>query len=132
MTDQSTPSETTGTQTVDTPAAQRFWRSVPSPDWLARGAGIGLSVVSLGFVLLFITALQSGGELALLTRPIPMRIALALPYFIAVLAFGTVVGAGLAWWQRYWSLLARIHQTILAVLGLGFTWQLTELGLLAL
>jgi len=60
-----------------------------------------------------------------------MQIALALPYLVAVLTVGTTIGALLAWRYRYWSLPARVHQTILALLGLAFTWQLWTLGFLA-
>lgn len=102
-----------------------------SPSWLARAAGVGLSGVSVGFVVLFAFVLGSGGELTLITRPVPMQIALALPSLVAVLTVGTTVGTLLAWRYRYWSLPARVHQTVLALLGLAFTWQLWTLGFLA-
>jgi uncharacterized membrane protein len=105
---------------------------VTSPEWLARAAGIGLSGVSVGFVLVFLLVLGRGGELALVTRPLPMQVALAVPYLIVPLAVGTTVGAVLAWTNRYWSLSARIHQTVLAVLGVLFVWQLATLGFLGL
>lgn len=111
---------------------RRAERRATSPSWLARAAGVGLSIVSVGFALVFLFILESGGELTLITRPRPMQFALALPYLIVILTLGTVLGAVLAWWNRYWSLPARIHQTILALLGLGFTWQLASLGFLAL
>ena len=100
--------------------------------WLARAAGVGLSSVSIGFVVLFMFVLESGGDLTLITRPIPMQIALTLPYLIGVLTLGTTVGALLAWRSRYWSLSERIHQTILAILGFLFSWQLSTLGFLGL
>ncbi|WP_222914373.1 hypothetical protein [Natrinema sp. SYSU A 869] len=75
--------------------------------------------------------LDTGGDLTLFTRPLQMQIALALPYLIGVLTLGTTAGALLAWRYRYWSLHARIHQTILALLGLAFSWQLSMLGFLA-
>jgi hypothetical protein len=59
-----------------------------------------------------------------------MRVALALPPIVAVLALATAAGAVLAWRHRYWSLAARVHQTVLAALGLGFVWGLAALGLL--
>lgn len=105
-------------------------RRLASPSWLARGAAAGLSGVSVGFVGLVLFVLETGGELTLITRPGPMQFALVLPYAIAALALATAAGALLAWWRRYWSLLVRIHQTTLALLGLGFSWQLAELGFL--
>ena len=105
---------------------------VTSPSWLARAASVGLSSVSIGFVALFAFVLETGGDLTLITRPPPMQVALALPYLIGILTLGTTAGALLAWRYRYWSLTARIHQTILALLGLGFSWQLSTLGFLAI
>lgn len=107
-------------------------RRLTSSSWLARAAGVGLSSTSIGFVMLFMVVLDSGGELTLFTRPLPMQLALILPYLIAVLTLGTTAGALLAWQNRYWSLSARVHQTILALLGLAFTWQLSALGFLPL
>ncbi|MDS0477195.1 hypothetical protein [Natrinema sp. 1APR25-10V2] len=103
-----------------------------SPAWLARAAGIGLSVVSVGFVLLLPFVIGRYGELSLITRPLPVQITFVLPYVIAALTVATTIGTVLAWWNQYWSLRARLHQTILALLGLGFSWQLATLGFLAL
>lgn len=100
------------------------------PAWLVRLASVGLCVVSIGFVSLFLFVLETGGELTLFTRTPPMRVALALPYLVALLTAGTAVGAVMAWHARYWSLKTRIHQTLLAILGLAFCWQLWELGFL--
>ncbi|QCS43613.1 hypothetical protein [Natrinema versiforme] len=105
-------------------------RRLTSASWLARAASVGLSSVSIGFVMLFMFVLETGGDLTLFTRPLPMQIALALPYLIGVLTLGTTAGALLAWRYRYWSLPARIHQTVLALLGLAFCWQLSTLGFL--
>ncbi|RQG93197.1 hypothetical protein EA462_03085 [Natrarchaeobius halalkaliphilus] len=59
-----------------------------------------------------------------------MRLALVLPHFVLISTIGTVAGTGLVWLNHYWSLTARIHQTILSILGIGFTWQLFVLGFL--
>lgn len=107
-------------------------RRLTSPSWVARAASVGLSSVSIGFVVLFMFVLETGGELTLFTRPLPMQIALELPYLVGILTLGATAGALLAWWHRYWSLAVRIHQSILAVLGLAFCWQLWTLGFLAL
>lgn len=106
-------------------------RRLTSASWLARAASVGLSSISIGFVVLFMFVLETGGDLTLFTRPLSMQIALTLPYLIAVLTLGTTAGALLAWWYRYWSLAVRIHQTVLALLGLAFCWQLSTLGFLA-
>lgn len=109
-----------------------FKRRMTSPSSLARTAAAGLSIVSVGFVLLFLFIIETSGELTLITRPLSMQITLALPALIVILTLGTTVGAILAWRNRYWSLFARIHQTILALLGIGFSWQLATLGFLPL
>jgi len=107
-------------------------RRLTSASWLARSAGVGLSSVSIGFVILFMFVLKTGGDLTLFTQPLPMQIALTLPYLIGALTFGTTVGALLAWRYRYWSLTTRIHQSVLALLGLVFSWQLSTQGFLPL
>ncbi len=111
--------------------ANTLMRRLTSPSWLARTAGVALSGVSIGFVLLFMFVLETGGEVTLFTRPLTMQIALALPYLIGVLTLGTTAGVLLAWWYRYWSVPVRIHQTILALLGIALCWQLSLLGFLA-
>ena len=134
MTDQHISQQQTGQEheNVDRRYTHGIKRRVLSLSWLARAAGVGLSSVSVGFIVLFVFVLETGGDLTLLTRPLPMRIALALPTVIAVLTTATTVGTVLAWWNRYWSLRARLHHTVLTLLGLVFSWQLAHLGFLAL
>lgn len=105
-------------------------RRVGDPAWLARAAGVGLCVAALGFVGLFFAPIAMFGQVGLFLSSLPKQFALALPPVIVVFAVGTSVGAGLGWWKRYWSLRTRIHQTVLALLGIGFVWQLWLLGLL--
>ncbi|SMO91182.1 hypothetical protein [Halorubrum cibi] len=110
----------------------RVRRRLTSPSWLSRAAGVGLSSVSIGFVILFMFVLETGGDLTLFTRPLPIQVALTLPYLIGILTLGTTVGTLMAWRYRFWSVTTRIHQTVLALLGLVFSWQLSTLGLLPL
>lgn len=105
-------------------------RRVASPQWLARAAGVGLSVASIGFVAGFVVVFAEHGLAVFVSNPPSMRVVLALPYLIGVLAAGTAIGAVSAWRNRYWSRTARVHQTVLAVLGLAFVWQLVVLGFL--
>jgi sulfite exporter TauE/SafE len=74
--------------------------------------------------------LSSGGNPALATVPPLLRVVFALPYLVALFAFGTVAGAVSGWRQGYWSLAGRVHQTILAVIAVVFAWQLLVLGFL--
>lgn len=133
MTDQ--PSTQQGTRQDHQPAERnghthRIKRRLTSISWLARAAAVGLSSLSIVFVVLFMFVLETGGDLTLMTRPLPMRIALVVPSLIGITTLATTVGAVLAWRYRYWSLVARIHQTILSLLGIAFTWQLSRLGFL--
>jgi hypothetical protein len=107
-------------------------RRIPSASWLVRTASVALCVVALGFVSLFVLVLGRGGELALITRPLSLQVVLVLPYLVVAIALATAVGTVFAWIDRYWSLAARIHQTLLALLGLGFSWQLWVLGFVSL
>ena len=68
-------------------------RCLTSVPWLARAASVGLSSISIGF---FMFVSETGGDLTLFTRPLPLQIALTLPYLIAVLTLGTTAGALLA------------------------------------
>lgn len=95
-------------------------------------SGVLLSATAVIFSLCLLLLLDNGGELALITRPLPVRIILLLPYLLALFALGTAVSIPIAWRRSYWSRGVRIHQTLLAILGLGFTWQLFELGFLAI
>ncbi|WP_124194457.1 serine hydrolase domain-containing protein [Natrarchaeobius chitinivorans] len=103
-----------------------------SRSWLARAAGVGLCVVSLSFVGLFLAGFAAAGEMAFVTMPLSLRVALVLPPVVALLAAATAVGSALAWSDGDWSGRARLHQTALAVLGLAFVWGLFQLGLLGL
>lgn len=105
---------------------------ISSPTWLARASAVGLCVSSLGFVALFVGGLaaEPTAELALVVEPLPLRLALWLPALIGVFAVGTFIGAAVGWYNSYWSLVGRIHQTLLALLGVLFVWQLSVFGLL--
>jgi len=105
-------------------------RRATSLPWLARAAAVGLCVGSLGLVGSFVLALGQHGLTLFVTNPPTIQIVLVLSYMVALFAAGTAIGAVLAWRHRYWSRIARIHQTVLAVLGIAFVWQLFVLGFL--
>lgn len=106
-------------------------RRITSPAWLARASAIGLCVSSLAFVVLFIAGFAiGGGQLAIVTEPLPLRLALWVPPLIAAFAVATIAGTVVAWYNGYWSRAGRIHQTIVAVLGVLFVWQLSAFGFL--
>lgn len=99
-----------------------------SRPWLARACGVGLAVVSLGFLAALAAVITLGGQLLLITAPLPVQVVFAIPYVVVILTVGTILGAGAGWYNGYWSLLGRIHQTLLAVLGVLFVLGLANLG----
>jgi hypothetical protein len=101
-----------------------------SPRWLARSSAVALSVTSIAFALGFVLIFGDHGLTLFVSNPPTTRAVLVLPSLVAVFAFGTTVGAVLAWRDGDWSRLGRLHQTLLAVLGLAFVWQLAALGFL--
>lgn len=105
------------------------WRATSLP-WLARTAGVGLCVVSLALIGIFVFALGRHGLTLFVSNPPAVQIVSTLSYAVTLLEVGTMIGAIIAWRDRYWSRSARIHQTVLAVLGLAFVWQLFVLGFL--
>lgn len=105
-------------------------RRVRNPAWVGRASAVGLCLSSIAFVAGFVFVLSSAGQLALITVPPLLQVVFALPYLVALFAFGTVAGAVSGWWRGHWSLAGRIHQTILAVLSVLFVWQLLALGFL--
>lgn len=111
-----------------TSLVDRLESRLRQPAWLARAAGVGLCIVSLGVTGLFLVGLGRHGELAFVTMPLALRASFALAPLAAVLALATAVGCVLAWSEGHWSRRARLHQTLLAVLGLAFAWQLIRLG----
>jgi hypothetical protein len=105
-------------------------RRVGTLAWVGRASAVGLCLSSIAFVAGFVFVLSSGGNPALATVPPLLRVVFALPYLVALFAFGTVAGAVSGWRQGYWSLAGRVHQTILAVIAVVFAWQLLVLGFL--
>lgn len=109
-------------------AVRSGYRTASHPPWLARAAAVSLCLVSLAFVGLVAAGFAVDGQLAVVTEPAPLRVALVLPPLVAAFAAATVVSAAVAWREGYWSRAARVHQTLLAVLGTLFVWQLAVLG----
>jgi hypothetical protein len=97
---------------------------------VGRASAVGLCLSSIVFVAGFALVLSSGGNLALATVPLSFQVVLALPYLVALFAFGTVAGAVSGWRRGHWSFAGRLHQTILAVIAVLFVWQLLVLGFL--
>jgi hypothetical protein len=93
--------------------------------WLSCAAGIA-------FLIGVAVVLRDPNEIAFgLTRE--MRGLLALTQVCLVLAAVTVFGAVIAWRNAYWRLSGRLHYTLVALAGVGFTcflyyWNLLTFG----
>lgn len=101
-----------------------------SPEYLSRAAGAGLCMASLALVGLLVAAFVAYEDLVFALDPLSLQLAFASAYLVALFAIGTVIGTVLAWKNGYWSLGARLHQTLLAVAGVVFVGLLVSLGLL--
>jgi CubicO group peptidase (beta-lactamase class C family) len=94
--------------------------------WLSCAAGIA-------FLIGVAVVLRDPNEIAFgLTRE--MRGLLALTQICLVLAAVNVLGAVIAWRNGYWRLSGRLHYTLVALAGVGFTgflyyWNLLTFGL---
>jgi hypothetical protein len=59
-----------------------------------------------------------------------MKAALAIALVATVVMLGVVACVGLAWQRRYWSVLGRLHYTLLALGALAFSWFLNYWNIL--
>ena len=71
-----------------------------------------------------------GGDLAFVIEPLPLRLAGVLSYVVPVAAVVVVVATIVAWRRAAWSWPVRLHQAVVGLLGVAFTWQLASLGVL--
>jgi CubicO group peptidase (beta-lactamase class C family) len=89
-------------------------------------------LVSLGVVVGLAFALSDPNEIAFGLTPLARGV-LATTQFAALLAALTVLGCIPAWRYRYWRLSGRLHFTLVALAGVGFTgllyyWNLLTFG----
>ncbi|MFC4550905.1 MULTISPECIES: serine hydrolase domain-containing protein [Halorussus] len=113
-------------------AARRAWHGGPPPAdgpraarWLSGTAGL----VGLGFVVGF-GALLATDPTSVLFRSAVVEALFVAPAVAAAMAVGAVVFAALAWKNRYWGLVGRLHYTLLAVVLVVLCWQLSYWNLL--
>jgi hypothetical protein len=107
------------------------WGLLPGlSSWLA-GALCALNVLFLILLLLFLFGQVTVSKPGYLLGVPPLLTTLfVLALVSAVLAVGSVVGAILAWWGRFWSAGWRVHYTLVALAALAFTWELVYWNLL--
>jgi CubicO group peptidase (beta-lactamase class C family) len=88
-----------------------------------------LSVAGVAFTAGLVYVLRDPNEIAFGLTP-PLKWLLAATPACAVLAVLTVLGCLVAWRRRYWRLTGRLHYTLVALAGVGFTWFLYSWNLL--
>ncbi len=94
----------------------------PRPARLARLVAALLSALNLFFVVGFAAALTQGLGGAL-PYPPPWFVALlVIPILTTVLSLVLLVFVALAWKDRYWSLVGRLHYTLVTLAALVFVW----------
>jgi hypothetical protein len=88
-----------------------------------------LSAVSIAFAIGLALILNDPSEIVFGLTPV-LRGLVALTQVCAVLAALTVLGCVIAWRYRYWRVSGRLHYTLVALAGIGFTWFLYYWNLL--
>jgi CubicO group peptidase (beta-lactamase class C family) len=87
-----------------------------------------LSLLSLAFVIVLMTVF-SNPEIVYGLPP-AVDFLFFLPWVIALLAAGMVIGTILTWAQRYWGWLRRLHYTLTTLAALAFVWFMVYWNLL--
>lgn len=88
-----------------------------------------LSATSLAFVGGLLYALKDPNEIAFGLTPL-LKALLIVTQVCAGLAAVTVLACLVAWYQRYWRFTGRLHYTLIALAGVGFTVFLYNWNLL--
>jgi CubicO group peptidase (beta-lactamase class C family) len=88
-----------------------------------------LSAVSIGFTVGLLVVMLDPDQIVFGLSP-SVKILLALTPICAALAALAVLGCLFAWIKGYWRLTGRIHYTLVALAGIGFTWFLYHWNLL--
>jgi len=94
----------------------------PRPARLARLLAALLSILNLVFMVGFAAALMQGLTGAL-PYPPPWFVALlVIPILTSILAIVLAIFTVLAWKDGYWSLLGRLHYSVVTLAALAFVW----------
>jgi len=102
--------------------------AAPQPR-LAGLAGWLAWVISALYVLFLILFVVSISDLSQFPTALT-KAALGLALLATTLTAGMVAFAGLAWRQRYWSVIGRAHYTLVTLGALAFIWFLNYWNLL--
>jgi CubicO group peptidase (beta-lactamase class C family) len=96
---------------------------------LARWLTSGVSALNMLFFVGFLIAASNQTEFAFGVPPLVIAL-LIIVLAVSVLAFASVVFTVLAWKEGYWSLVERVHYTLVTVAALAFVWWLNNWNLL--
>jgi hypothetical protein len=104
---------------------KRTWFSalLSSVAWL-------LSIVCIAFVIGVAVVLLKDPEEIVFGLTLPLKALLAVTQACAVLTAIVLLGCLIAWTRGYWRLTGRLHYTLVALAGIGFTWFLYNWNLL--
>jgi CubicO group peptidase (beta-lactamase class C family) len=110
---------------LETPTIKRstFSTSLSWAGWL-------LSAVSLGWVIAVAVVCSDPTDAIAFGASPELNALLLVPQFIAALAGVTLLACLVAWVRGYWRLSGRLHYTLVALAGAGFTWFLYYWNLL--
>lgn len=92
-----------------------------SSRWAVR-LGVVVSVLTLAFLVSFIAIVASSMDRLVYGIPASLTAALVLPIVTSVLAVGTTVSGVLAWKERWWTLMRRLHYSLFAITTLALVW----------
>jgi CubicO group peptidase (beta-lactamase class C family) len=88
-----------------------------------------LSAVSIGLAIGLAVVLRDPMEITFGLAP-PLKALLAATQLCVGLTAITALACFIAWKNRYWRLAGRLHYTLVALAGIGFTWFLYNWNLL--
>lgn len=109
---------------LQSPRIKRTWLSavLSCLAWL-------LSATAIGFTAGLAYVMVDSNEIAFGLSPLLKGLLAATPVCAALAAL-TAIGCLIAWWRRYWRFTGRLHYTLVALAGVGFTWFLYNWNLL--
>lgn len=103
-------------------------RRTPQPRLaaLARWLAWWVSALQVVFLISFAISISDLSQF-----PTPLtKAALGIALLATTLTLGMVACAGQAWRRRYWSVLGRVHYSLVTLGALGFVWFLSQWNLL--
>ena len=103
---------------------------------LARGLAAATAVLNLAFLVGLALAVRDAASAnwLMLAFGLPAKAAplLIIPPLTTVLTIGLLLFAVLAWSRRYWTVVGRVHYSLLTLAALAFIWFLSYWSLLRL